>query len=1188
MRIKTLYIQGFKSFMDKLNVTISPGISAFVGPNGCGKSNIVDAIRWVMGEQSPKKLRGRQMEDMIFSGAGPFQAFGMAEVTLTFENGTGARDEEEVAITRRLFRSGDSEYLINNSPCRLKDINDLFMDTGLGNRAYSIIAQGEIGTIIEQKPEETRLLLEEAAGISKYKARREASLRKIALTKENLKRVEDLLVEIKREMNTLKRQAGKARRFKEVSAEIRRLNLVLSSHSYKELQGEKAKRKKTIEEITGKAKGLEDRFSESESAIEAKNIELVQREKAVSVLKESVYSLREEAKRHEAALENISDDQRRLHEADARLSKENDELAEKVRGFQSEIEEINSRLTELRNAIQEISSLHSDREASLREKAKEVEGKRRIVEEERERHIELSTKEAGLEGEMRNLSDMIGQSEIRRDELERESRQSAQRLETVSALLREKKGKQGVLSGRINSLAKAIQGQEAARTRLEEARKKKESARLQVDSEIHLLRTQLKTIRGLIENYEGYRSGVRTIMNAYGPRAENGDKVLGVLADFIKVEPEFEAAVEAVLDERLQYVIVARQRDGKEAVEYLRSKDVGRSYFIPLEEFTREQRSRAGKFSGNGFPLLREHISVPDRLKPVVESFLSNAALVESLSEAIAAWNNGGSKQSLVTPEGDLVDERGIIIGGRLGKDTVGLLKRRREERELCATMKEREHLLVSLQSEIDDMGLEEQKADDLLAQLKNERETYVKQEEGLERELLLLERESEQYGHHAQYIVDQLEALSGEGDGKRSRLEGLEGMLLEYRRKKEGVERSLFEGETVLKELEVTVNNLREGLSQIVVQYNAQKEEQRGLTKERERLEQFLGEMAERISKTEEEIQSNGDRYRKSLVLEQGLKEALAAAHQQKRELEARVDESEQGLEVIRQDLREKEKEAALLRDRISEVRDEINEQRIGEAEVDFQIKGIVSQVGRDTGINLEAEHGRYLEEGFYRPQYEVKLNEYMRIKERIGEVNLLAIQEYEKLKERYEYIKAQEQDLLYAMDSLNTAIRRINRVSKAKFLSTLKAVDEKLREVFPVLFGGGKARLRLIDESLPLESGVLVEVQPPGKKLVHMGLLSGGEKALAAMTLLFAIYLVKPSPFIIMDEVDAPLDEANTDRFNELLRGIEKSSQVIMVTHNRKTMEQADRLYGITMDTRSISKIVSVDLEQYHEPFS
>lgn len=1188
MRIKTIYIQGFKSFMDKLNVKLSPGISAFVGPNGCGKSNIVDAIRWVLGEQSPKKLRGRQMEDMIFSGATSSRPLGMAEVTLTFENGAGTHDSDEISVTRRLFRSGESEYLINNALCRLKDIHDLFMDTGLGNRAYSVIAQGEISTIIEQKPEETRLLLEEAAGISKYKVRRETSLRKIALTKDNLSRIEDLLVEIKKEMDTLKRQAGKARRFKEVSAEIRRLNLVLSAHGYEELQADKAKRHKTIEEITDRAKVLENRFSESESAIEVKNIELIQKEKTVSALKESVYSLREEARKHEDALQHLSNDQRRFLETDAVLIKEKDELAKKAKGFQSEIKEINSRLTELQGSIQEVSSLHSDCEAILREKTKELGGKREIVEEERARHIELTTKEAGLEGEIRNLSDMISQSEIRRNELERESGQSAQRIETLSALLREKRERQEEFSGRIGSLVKAIQEQEAARGRLEEARKKKEEARLQVDSELRLLRTQLKTIRGLIENYEGYRSGVRTIMNTYGPRTGNGGRVLGVLADFIKVEPEFEAAVEAVLDERLQYVVVAHQRDGKEAVEYLRSRNVGRSHFVPLEEFTRDQARGAGRFSNNGFPLLRDHISVSERFKPVVEFFLGNAALVENLSGAIAAWNNGRRKQTLVTPEGDLVDERGVIIGGRFGKDTVGLLQRRREERDLCATIEEKEHLLISLQSELNDMRLEEQKVDGILVQLQGEREAYIKQAEALEKELFLLEGEAEQHTHHARYVADQLESLSGEADGKRSRMKGLEATLLEYRRQKEEVKRSVSESETVLKELEFKVNDLREELSHIMLRYNGNKEEERGLTKDRERIEQFLGEMGERISKTEKEIQSNRDRYQKSLVLEKELKEALTAAHERQRELEAEVNGGEQGMDAIRQELRDNEKEAALLRERISEARDEINEQRIGEAEVDFQIKGIVSQVGRDTGINLESEYQRYLEEGFSRPHYEAKLNENIRIKERIGEVNLLAINEYEKLKERYEYIKAQEQDLLYAIDSLNTAIRRINRVSKAKFISTLKAVDGKLKEVFPILFNGGKACLRLIDETLPLESGVLVEVQPPGKTLVHMGLLSGGEKALAAMALLFAIYLVKPSPFMIMDEVDAPFDEANTDRFNELLKGIEKSSQVIMITHNRKTMEQADRLYGITMDTRSVSKIVSVDLEQYHEPLS
>jgi len=1188
MRIKNIYIQGFKSFMDKLHVQISPGISTFVGPNGCGKSNIVDAIRWVMGEQSPKKLRGRQMEDMIFSGADSCKPFGMAEVTLTFENGAGARDAEDIAITRRLFRSGESEYLINNTPCRLKDINDLFMDTGLGNKAYSIIAQGEISTIIEQKPEETRLLLEEAAGISKYKARREASLRKITLTKENLSRVEDLLSEIKREMNSLKRQAGKARRYKEVSAEIRRLNLALSAHSYDELQAEKAEKKETIEEITHKAKGLESRFSESEQIIEAKHSELAEKEKEVSDLKESVYSLREEARKQQTALQYCFDDQERFREADTRLRREKEELAEKVKGFQSDIEEINTRLAELEESLQEISALHTDREAALNEEREELGAKREMVEEQRARHIELTTKEAGLEAEIRNLSDLIHQSEMRRNELERESRQNGQRLEQVSAALEEKKAEQDDLSVRIGSVAESMQEQEAARKHLGEARKKKESECSQADSELRFLGTQAKTIRGIIENYEGYSSGVRTIMKAYGPRVQDGNKVLGVLADFIKVEPEFEVAVEAVLHERLQYVVVSGQRDGKEAVEYLRSKDVGRSYFVPLEEFAGGLFTETEKFGHNGFPLLRDHVSVPDRFKPIVDSFMGNAALVSSLSEAIAEWNNGRRRQTLVTSEGDLVDERGVIIGGKLGKNTTGMLKRRREERELAKTMEEKQQLLVSLQSEIDDMSKEEQRLDSILQQLQGEHEAYAKQAEELEKERFLLESESEQHMHRRQYIADQLEALSGEGDGERSRLKELEGMLGECREEKEGLGSFVSESEAVLKELDRRVNDLREELSSIGLRYNGHQEEQRGLTKEKDRLEQFLGEIAGRAKKTEQDIQSNKDQYENSLLLEKDLKEALTAAQQQEGELNSTVKEREQELEKIRQELRDKEKEAASLREQISEIRDEINEQKIGEAEVDFQIKGIVSQVGRDTGISLEAEYRRYLEKEFSRPLYEAKLNENIRIKDRIGEVNLLAINEYEKLKERYEYIKAQEQDLLYAIDSLDTAIKKINRVSKQKFLSTLKTVDGKLKEVFPVLFGGGKARLRLIDEDLPLESGVLVEVQPPGKTLVHMGLLSGGEKALAAMALLFAIYLVKPSPFIIMDEVDAPLDEANTDRFNELLKRIEEASQVIMVTHNRKTMEQADRLYGITMDKKSVSKIVSVNLEQFHEPSS
>jgi chromosome segregation protein len=318
-------------------------------------------------------------------------------------------------------------------------------------------------------------------------------------------------------------------------------------------------------------------------------------------------------------------------------------------------------------------------------------------------------------------------------------------------------------------------------------------------------------------------------------------------------------------------------------------------------------------------------------------------------------------------------------------------------------------------------------------------------------------------------------------------------------------------------------------------------------------------------------------------LNTEKDVKGRLKVICQKQEGLEKEVNELEHRFEILRQELREAEKKAALLRERVREIREKINEERIKEAEIDFQIRSILSQVSKGMGIDLKKDYKRYLEENFSKAQYELKLKDYILIKERTGDVNLLAINEYEKLKERYEFIKKQQQDLLSSIDSLNNAIRRINMISKSRFLSTFEKVDEKLRKVFPILFNGGRARLRLIDESLPLESGVLVEVQPPGKRLVHMGLLSGGEKALAAMALLFAIYLIKPSPFIIMDEVDAPLDEANTERFRGLLKEINKSSQIIMVTHNRSAMEIAERLYGVTMDESSVSKIVSVDLKDY-----
>ena len=672
-------------------------------------------------------------------------------------------------------------------------------------------------------------------------------------------------------------------------------------------------------------------------------------------------------------------------------------------------------------------------------------------------------------------------------------------------------------------------------------------------------------------------------MNSAELKSSGQEKILGVVADFIQVDPEFETAVEAVLAERLQYVIVSRQEDGKEAVEYLRSKEGGRSYFLPLKDFLTENPLGTFDVSLNGYRLLSEHVAAPERFSPVIKSFLGNAAMVENLSEALSVWKKDKGQQTLVTPEGDLIDKRGVILGGRLGKESSGLLTRRRKQKELQGRVREAERSIAALTKVIEELDLQLKREADLIERLEGERRSCLQGIDGIDKDLFLIEKESEQLMKQSEYLLQELGSLRADKDEKASRISDLTDGLSGCQREKEAIQQTVADKGSQVEALEQALDDSKESLSELAVRYNQHKEEEKGLLRERERIDQFTEEMEARVRKIEQEITATQEGLKDCLSKEEEIRDILAATGHKQRELEQESGEVEQQSDILKARLREDEKRAALARDEMGTVRDEINDARIREAEIDFRINNVLSQVSKDTGINLQRDYREYLDDDFSKEQHESRLEDYKLMKERIGDVNLLAIGEYEELKERYDFITAQQQDLLVSIDSLNKAIRRINRISKRKFLHTLSQVDEQLKRVFPILFNGGSARVRLVDEDLPLESGVLVEVQPPGKRLVHMGLLSGGEKALAAMALLFAVYLIKPSPYIIMDEVDAPLDEANTDRFNKLLFEIEKSSQVIMVTHNRKTMEVAERLYGLVMGKSSVSQVVSVDLKDY-----
>ena len=684
MNIKNISIIGFKSFMDKLAIPFPVGISAIVGPNGCGKSNIVDAIRWAMGEQSAKQLRGRQMEDVIFNGARDYKPLGMAEVCIIFENGNGSFPPEfahnsEISVTRRLYRSGESEYLLNNVPCRLKDIQETFMDTGLGNRTYSIIGQGQISTIIEQKPEETRTMLEEAAGITKYKKKVEESRRKIELTEGNLRRVEDILLEVQRQMGSLKRQAAKAKRFKSIGQEIKRLELILNSNSYHELKEESGNRMRSTDGLIQEEIGLSTAFSGIQAMTETMNLDLEEKDKGISRLREEYFNLKDGVNKKESALEAIAGEKRTQVELENHLRKEKEDLGRRLKELQEErgllIEKIEKMKHTSANLQDEISLID-----------KRVKKRRELLEQVKEEYEEARirvnsgmSREMSLNQESGYLNTRIGEITDSSSRLEKEKDDVSSKIESIVKASERKSQTREALTCKLKDIEEDIIGEKKKYDELNQMRNGIENDLKSAESDLNIYKSRLTSLRSLTENFEGYKIGVRTIMNASDLDARREGRIMGLVADIIQVEPEFEQAVEAALADKLQYIIVERQKDGKEAVDYLKLRSKGRGSFVPLMDLNWKEEN----VNNNGFPLLRDIVSVTDSYRPLINTLLGDTALVEDLDQAISAWRENGRNQCLVTPEGDMVGREGIISGGKLAHRSQGLLARKREIKEL-------------------------------------------------------------------------------------------------------------------------------------------------------------------------------------------------------------------------------------------------------------------------------------------------------------------------------------------------------------------------------------------------------------------------------------------------------------------------------------------------------------------------
>jgi len=1175
MKLKRLEITGFKSFLDRTSLVFDAGVSGIVGPNGCGKSNVVDAIRWVMGEQSARNLRGKAMEDVIFGGSESRRPLGMAEVSLVLDNSAGLapaafREYAEIQVTRRLFRNGDSEYLLNRTPCRLLDITELFMDTGVGTRAYSIIEQGKIGLIINARPEERRAIIEEAAGVTKYKARKKTALRKIEATRQNLLRLGDIVSEVRRQMNSLKRQAQKAERFREYREELKAIELQFALRQYAETGERGQSVAGSLKEQSARAAALDAAVAQGELDLEQVRVEHVDREKAVAAGQEQVFHCGSEIQKVESRLELLGRELEMLERERQRLTAEQAEAATRLADAEREAAGLASGQSDLLVELQQGAAQLAEAEARLQELAgREAE--------QVQRHDEARTRLYQLLTQLSRLTAQQEEAERRLQSLADQTQRNGQEAVAVRGQMDLNQERSQALQEQLAGLHGDRDAQHRRRLQLLE---ELASLRRQIEETEHQLlvqreafsrqRSRLESLEQLERNLDGYGRGVRTLL----ADATQRQRSRGMLADLLEVPADVEIAAEAVLGERLQALLASSSTDARAALDFLREGEGRCTFLLPGLPLL-----SAPPFAG-GRPLA-ELVTPRAEAAAEVAALLNGVYLVDDLEPFLDKGVPPGV--SLVTRGGDLLSFRGELTGG--GRRTVeqGLLHKKREMKELSGEVCRLEKEVGDLQSRRDELR------NALIAA-----ETALRQAEGTlhQQELRLVDHQKDLAGleQEAARLQERLEVLSLEEDQLHEEQESLLRLREEARLGLEqgGVDKSGLEG--AVAELQAVAQEVREQLETARQLVTSRKVILAGLQQREEhsrvsfdRLQRLGEELAARREGLSREFTSAGARQQQLQEELLGQRAGLATLLERQREAQAALAALRERFEETRRAIEERELAVKELRGRAARAREELTARQLSCRELELEREHLRQSFLERYRLDLDDPALKeLLDAGFDAELAAERRTQLQRRIDEIGEVNLTAIDEHRELEERYTFLAAQEEDLRRSLDGLQAAIAKINRTTRRRFRETFDQVNTRFREVFPRLFNGGQAELRLTDEEDLLETGIEIVAQPPGKKLQNVSLLSGGEKALTAVSLIFAIFLIKPSPFCLLDEVDAPLDDANIGRFNDLVAEMSAISQFIIITHNKRTMEIADNLYGITMEEPGISKLVSVRMRE------
>ena len=1175
MKIKRLEIIGFKSFVDKVSFDFPQGITAVVGPNGCGKSNIVDAIRWVMGEQSAKNLRGKSMEDLIFGGSESRKPLGMAEVSLIFSAEDGRvpakyLDYSEIQVTRRLYRDGESEYFLNKTPCRLMDISELFMDTGVGARAYSIIEQGRIGMILLSKPEERRFLIEEAAGVTKFKARKQVALRKIEHSRQNLLRIGDIIAELKRQLNSLQRQAKKAEKFRACREELKEIEVTFAVKNYSALDSERTMLLNELADLEKNAVAATTDLENRELAVEEKRIALLEEERVLSSAQEGLFRAKGEIQGLENRLEFQRKESLNLESQQVRFADELASIEKQLGEAEAEKKILEQRGGSFVAELKSAEGALSDGEKSLEEQTGL----------EREVSTRLDETRRALFTLLSDIAQLNNQQAVATRRLEaideRFERNHREKL-AFQEKLAEGQNRTAALQSAIQSLSgqkvETIEAVAVSKRHEEDLKVSLDAAERELQAqrdELSKKRSRLHSLQELEAQFAGYGQGVRNIFLAETFKG----RFPGVVADMLEVEEAYELALEAVLGDKLQYVVCAGQDDAVAAVSHLKETSGGRCSLVPQGLSLSHQKSRPP-----GGQLLLDKILVRDEYREVVGLLLADIYLADDFFTAISLSRQYPHLE-FVTVGGEVAGLGGVINGGSTEVAQQGLVHKKREIKDLGravasldASVQGKEQERSRLKSEIsrteEDLRSIRQKLHEIEIQLVNSEKDQQRASEecrALEERLAVKEMEDDQLSEEKEALLTEVQNAGQ----KKSAGEEQKGLL--------EADTARFEAALAVRKREI--DELREQVTDLKVRTAALREKQESNSRAIRRVEELAGDLRTRHAAHEADLEKCV-RERRRLI------EEIAGNEEKLHELLKGQLEAEVSFATIKdrydgESLAVQEEEAVLKGIRVcaEEIRQSTAEKRFRLSELVMMLQNLESSLLDKYRIDIAPLLQEKREMEYDDAGLQARRDELQKLIEEIGDVNLMAIEEYRELEERFNFLSAQKSDLEESLHSLQKAIQRINRTTRKRFLETFHLVNSKFQDVFPRLFCGGRAELKLTNEEDLLETGLDIIVQPPGKKLQNVSLLSGGEKALTAVALIFSIFLIKPSPFCLLDEVDAPLDDANIGRFNEMVREMTEFSQFIMITHNKATMTVADTLFGVTMEEPGVSKLVSVRL--------